>query len=321
MVFVHADDPVFASSAISTLFGVRKVAIARQTANEYDGIVSAITEVGGNLILSGERFLVRVEGTAAGFVPKDVEIAATSSIIEKKSELGARPGTDGDHDKMLYTYLTRRHAYVCIFVDSGSGGIPCRTREKAACAVYDEISAISCYETIKQGYDTEIIVCYRQRSELTGLAKVLNRLIPRLIQGTVELRFYELKLGSRSAGDYLVYVNSVLEILLDQPGHYVSLALSPLMFSAGFLENAMKRVFEAGKTPIVPLAGVDYGMFDDAVEIGLGHSIRRLEKAASLNVPGIPAPAEKQVAEALGTVQCIAVTVGPQQHTRHPGLA
>ena len=28
-------------------------------------------------------------------------------------------------------------------------------KKKVICAVYDEISAISCYETIKQGYDTQ----------------------------------------------------------------------------------------------------------------------------------------------------------------------
>ena len=36
-------------------------------------------------------------------------------------------------------------------------------KNKTICAVYDEISAISCFETIKQGYDTRIIVCYREK--------------------------------------------------------------------------------------------------------------------------------------------------------------
>ena len=55
------------------------------------------------------------------------------------------------------------------------------------------ISAVSCFETIKQGYDTKIIVCYRQKSELMNLAKIINQIIPRLVQDKIELEFFESK--------------------------------------------------------------------------------------------------------------------------------
>jgi adenylyl- and sulfurtransferase ThiI len=181
IILVDANDPVFASSAINFLFGIEKIAIARQIKNDFQNIISEITSIGGNLLLKGEKFLVKVEGTSKGFVTKDVEIAATSNIIEKKSNLGAHPGTDENFDKLLYTYLTKNNAYICIFSDTGKGGIPYQSqKEKTICAVYDEISAVSCYETIKQGYDTKIIVCYRQKSELMNLAKIINQIIPRL---------------------------------------------------------------------------------------------------------------------------------------------
>ena len=32
------------------------------------------------------------------------------------------------------------------------------------CCVFDELSAISCIETIKQGFDVKIIVCYNKKS-------------------------------------------------------------------------------------------------------------------------------------------------------------
>ena len=83
----------------------------------------------------------------------------------------------------MYTYLTKNNAYICIFSDKGNGGIPYQSQnQKTICAVYDEISAVSCFETIKQGYDTKIIVCYRQKSELMNLAKIINQIIPRLVQ-------------------------------------------------------------------------------------------------------------------------------------------
>jgi len=65
--------------------------------------------------------------------------------------------------------------------------------------VYDELSAVSCYETIKQGYDTKVIVCYRQKSELMNLAKMLNQIIPRLVQDKIELEFFNLKIILRES--------------------------------------------------------------------------------------------------------------------------
>ena len=193
IILVDANDPVFASSAINLLFGIKKITIARQVKNDFQNIVSEITSIGGNLLLKGEKFLVTVEGISKGFLVKDIEIAATSNIIEKKSNLGAHPGTEEKFDKLLYTYLTKNYAYISIFSDIGKGGIPYQSQgQQTICAIYDEISAVSCYETIKQGYDTKIIVCYRQKSELMNLAKMINQIIPRLVQEKIEIEFYNL---------------------------------------------------------------------------------------------------------------------------------
>jgi adenylyl- and sulfurtransferase ThiI len=130
IILVDANDPVFASSAINLLFGIEKIAIARQIKNDFQNIVAEITTIGGNLLLKGEKFLVRVEGISKGFLVKDVEIAPTSNIIEKKSNLGTHPGTEEKFDKLLYTYLTKNYAYISIFSDTGKGGIPYQSQEQ-----------------------------------------------------------------------------------------------------------------------------------------------------------------------------------------------
>ncbi len=311
IILVDANDPVFASSAINLLFGIEKIAIARQIRNDFESIVSEITSVGGNLLLKGERFLVRVDGVSKGFVTKDVEIAATSNIIEKKSELGASPGTDDNFEKMLYTYLTRDNAYVCIFADRGGGGIPYKPQgQETICAIYDEISAVSCFETIKQGYNTKILVCYRTESELINLAKMINQIIPRLAQDRVELEFLHLKISPHGVGNYLVYVNSILEILLRYSSSRVSLALSPLVFSSDFVDNSLRLVFARDKIPIMPLAGVDAGMWDDIKEIGQEKSIKRLEKLVTVTAQDIPVFAKKEVEYALRTKKKITIRAG-----------
>ena len=83
IIIIKANDPVFASSAINLLFGVKKVAIAKQVENKFDVIVSEISKIGSNLLLKGDSFYVKVDGFSKGFIPKDLEMAATSAIIEK----------------------------------------------------------------------------------------------------------------------------------------------------------------------------------------------------------------------------------------------
>ena len=312
VILVDANDPVFASSVINLLFGIEKIAIARQVKNNFQDIVSEITSIGGNLLLKEERFLVKIEGTSKGFLTKDVEVAATSNIIEKKSNLGAYPGTEENYDKLLYTYLTKNNAYICIFSDKGTGGIPYQSHnQKTICAIYDEMSAVSCFETIKQGYDTTIIVCYRQKSELMNLAKIINQIMPRLVKDKIELDFFELKIKQNGIKNYLTFVNSILEIMLQHPSQYISLALSPLVFSTEFIATSQKRVFENEKMPIVPLAGVDVSLFGEAKEIGLDRNMKKLEKAVIISSNEIPSFAKKEVENAVKTKKTISVELGP----------
>jgi hypothetical protein len=312
VILVDANDPVFASSAINLLFGIEKIAIARQSKNDFQNIISEITSIGGNLLLKGEKFLVKVEGISKGFVTKDIEIAATSNIIEKKANLGAYPGTEENFDKLLYTYLTKNNAYICIFSDIGNGGIPYQSQsEKTICAIYDEISAVSCYETIKQGYDTKIIVCYRQKSELMNLVKIINQIIPRLVQDKVELEFLQLKTSPNGIKNYSIYISSILEILLHYPNNRISLALSPLVFSSDFIDNSLKLIFAKKKIPIIPLTGVDNLLFDEAKEIGLERNMKKLKKAVTVKTNEFPPFSKKDVDFALKTKKKITVKVGP----------
>ena len=311
IILVDADDPVFASSAINLLFGIEKIAIARQVKNDFQNIVSEITTIGGNLLLKGEKFLVRVEGISKGFLVKDVEIAATSNIIEKKSDLGAHPGTDEKFDKLLYTFLTKNYAYICIFSDIGKDGIPYESeKQQTICAVYDEISAVSCYETIKQGYDTKIIVCFRQESELMNLAKMINQIIPRLVQEEIKIEFYNLKINPKGNKNYLIYVNSIIEILLSFSNKRISLSLSPLIFSGNFIDSVLNHVFSKKKIPIIPLTGVDNQLFLEAKEIGLERSISKLEKMISIRSNDVPKISKTDIEFALKTKKEISVKLG-----------
>ena len=316
IILVNASDPVFSSSAINLIFGIEKVAIARQVKNEFKTLVSEITSLGGNLLLKGERFLVKVEGTSKGFFPKDVEIAAISSIIEKKSNLGARPGTDENYDKLLYTFLTKKNAYISIFIDKGQGGTTFNSqKQNTISCIYDELSAVSCFETIKQGFDSKIIVCYRKNSELINLVKTINQIIPRLVKEKISLDFFQVKINSNGTKNYQIFINSVIEILLHEADknqlNYVSLPLSPLFFSQDFIESSMKKVFQNNKFPIFPLNGVDSKLFDEAKEIGLEKQIPKLKKTILMNSKEIPKILAKNLKSAISSKKTVDVVIGP----------
>ena len=316
IILVDSSDPVFSSSAIKLLFGIEKVVIARQVKNEFNTIVSEISSLGGNLLLKGEKFLVKVEGKTKGFFPKDLEIAATSSIIENKSKLGAKPGTEENYDKLLFTYLTTNYAYISIFIDEGQGGIPFLSKKQnTICCVYDEISAISCFETIKQGFEPKILVCYKQKSELMNLVKTINQIIPRLVNEKIILDFYRIKIKSQGSNNYLSLVDSITEILIHESKFhklkFISLALSPLIFTQEFIEFSMKKIVQKNKTPIFPLFGVDSKIFEIAKEIGLEKRTANIKKLINLKPIEIPKISPKEVNSSLNTKKTVKIAIGP----------
>ena len=281
IIIVETDDPVFTSSAINTLFGIEKVAIAKQVTNDFDTIVNGISKVGVDLFLESERFLIRVEGQAKGFMTKDVEMAATSSLIEKTAKKGIKPGTDEKHDKQLYVYLTKSYAYICIYLDEGLEGIPNNSqKKKIICCVFDELSAISCIETIKHGFEVKIIICFMKESELLHIAKMLNQIIHRMVKPKIDLEFYKVPIDEKPASLLLTEITIELlsMIAISNDMKRISLSISPLIYPIDFLENMVKLVYDKNLIPYLPLSGLDNNVITTAKEIGLEKYIPKIKK-------------------------------------------
>lgn len=319
IIVLDANDPVFASSAINLLYGIERIAIAKCVKNDFDTVVAAITKIGSNLLLKGDKFFVKVEGYSSGYIPKDLEISATSSLIEKTSKLGAKPGTEEKFDKLLYTYLTKSNAYVCIFTDKGLGGIPYNSQnEKIVCGIYDELSAVSCLETIKEGFDVKIIVCYRNQNDLLNLVKILNKIIPRTIQSNLDLEFFKITIKGKSSQSFLKMIETITEILLSvaklNKVNRVSLAISPLIFPQWFIDNNYKRILQKKLFPLFPLSGLDDNLLENAKAIGLGKYLPKIEKLGKMKFnryTNTQKEIQKCANHALKTRKKISVTIGP----------
>ena len=317
VIIVEADDPVFASSAINMLFGIRGVAIAKQVANDFESIVNGISKVGVDIFLEGERFFLQVEGYAKGFVTKDIEIAATSSLIEKTAGMGIKPGTSTKHDRKLYVCLTKLNAYICIYYDNGLGGIPNNSQNKEiVCCIFDELSAVSCLETIKHGFDVKLIVCYSKDSELLHLVKMVNQIIRRTVKSKINLEFYKIRINKKLASLLLTEITAkiLVRIAVTNSIKRISLGLSPLIYPVDFVENLIKQVHSKDLIPYFPLSGLDDNVFETAKEIGLEKYLSRIKKLGSskfYNFKQSPKKIEKIVEESIISKKTVSVSVGP----------
>ena len=317
VIIVEADDPVFASSAINTLFGIKGVAIAKQVTSDFESIVNGISKVGVDIFLKGERFLLQVEGYAKGFVTKDIEIAATSSLIEKTAGMGIKPGTSKKHDRKLHVCLTKLNAYICIYYDTGLGGIPNNSQNKEiACCIFDELSAVSCLETIKQGFDVKIIVCYNKDSELLHLVKMVNQIIHRTVKPKINLEFYKIRVNKKLTSLLLTEITAkmLVRIAATNSIKRISLGMSPLIFPVDFVESLIKQVHNKDLIPYFPLSGLDDNVFETAKEIGLEKYLSRIKKLGSskfYNFKQSPKKIEKIVEESIMSKKTVSVSVGP----------
>jgi hypothetical protein len=317
VIIVEADDPVFASSAINTLFGISGVAIAKQVTNDFESIVNGISKIAKDIFLKGERFLLQIEGYAKGFTTKDIELAATSSLIEKTVGMGIKPGTSKKYDRKLYVHLTKLNAYICIYYDNGLGGVPNNSQGKEIiCCIFDELSAVSCLETIKQGFDVKIVICYNKDSELLRLVKIVNQIIRRTVKPKINLDFYKIPNNKKLALLLLTEITSkvLIRIAVTSSIKRISLCTSPLIHPIDFSESLSKQISNKNLIPYFPLSGLDDNVFESAKEIGLEKYLSGIKKLGNTKFHNSKQPAkkiEKIVDDTIMTKKTVSVNVGP----------
>ena len=315
VIVVEADDPVLASSSVNLLFGIDKIAIAKEVEINFESVLSIITNTASSLLLKGERFYVLVEGKTRKFLATDLEFAVNSALIERCLPLEAKPGSESNYDRLVYVYLTDSHAYVCIFVDKSLDGLPYNSQEeKILCCIHDELSAISCLQTIKMGFEVKIIVCYRNESDLLKLIKMINKILPRLIEKNIILYVCKTRGTSSLSTRIITMTQIMISIALKEKIRRISLGISPMFLPATFCEYNSDLVSRNKIIPWIPLTGIDSGILENAREIGLEKYITKLEDLSRkyFNVKKIfKSEASKDAKDALKTLKYLPVTVGP----------
>ena len=286
LILIDANDPVFASTTIGLLFGIKQVIIAKKIKNDFTTVVDEINKIGSSLLLKGERFYVNVQGVPKGYVTKDVELSATSLLIENNRKIDAKPGTEEKHDKLLFTHITKSNAYVSIFTDKGLGGTVNNSQnEKIVCGIFDEFSALACLETIKQGFEVKIIVFYQKQSELINLVKILQKILSRTLQIRAEIEFYKITgLNSNLASKNFLFGEILSKIALSEKISFVSLPISPLVFPSTLIKKLENIIFDFGLIPHIPLSGIGFEIFDNAKEVGFEKYLTKIEKTLQTKI-------------------------------------
>lgn len=316
LLIIETVDPVLVSSTISSLFGIERMAIAKEVENSFETVLITITDTSMNLLLKGDKFYIKVEDKSSRYLPKDLEASATANLIEKSSDLQVKAGTEIEHNRLLYTYLTESYAYVCVFVDKGLGGIPYNSqKESIFCCIYDELSAIACLQCVKLGFDVKIIVCYSNDSDLLKISKMINRMLASIVQEKIQLYFCKIPKTNDQLAKILMTTRIATHIACSKKIKRIALPILPFVLPAWFVEYNTKIVFENGLTPWLPLAGMDSSLIDNSKQIGLEKYITNLEslsksKISKKSISKIKI--QKSAYNALKSLKSISVTVGPK---------
>jgi hypothetical protein len=183
------------------------------------------------------------------------------------------------------------------------------------CCVYDELSAVSCIETIKQGFDVRIVVCYSNESSLLELVKIANRIIPRVLSPKVDLDFFAVPVKQDTAKTLQLKIRAATEISCHVAKRdkiqRVSLPLSPLAFPIWFVEQNAQIISKNRLVPWIALSGIDDETINTAKEIGLAKYLHRIEKLPLVRLAKAEPDVSGLVAKALKSRQSVTVKVGP----------
>lgn len=315
LIVVETGDPVLASSTIGSLFGIDRIAIAKEADSSFSTALEAITSTSMNLLLANDRFYLRVDGKSPDYLAKDLEVAATAALIEKAADIGARAGSEANNSRRLYAYLTKSHAYVCIFVDRGLGGAPYNSQdEPMVCCVFDELSAIACLQSIKMGFDVNILVGYSSDPDLLKASKMLNRILLSMVHEKISLNFFKMPKTKDPLTKVGIVINLMASFAKSRGIRHAALPILPYASPAWFAEESIKASFAKGLVPWLPLSGMDSSIIENSKQIGLEKYITNLEDLcrASFSKKKVPTKTSKEAAVSLKSLKPVHITIGPK---------
>jgi hypothetical protein len=257
---VKVNDIVEAACSIKELFGIDRVAIAKQVPNIFSDVVSAIITTGKQIILPKQKFFIKVHISSeakVNYVGRDIAFVSSGDLIEQLASTGAYPArNEREADKIILSYIGKEYGYICIQIDKAPGGMPFGYQNmRVACSIHNVLSAISSLIAIKSGFVPEILILYTTYDELTENVKLFGHIANRMPLKRHNLRIAQIDLSDElDQGLKIILTESIsAKILFQLPEKGVVLPLSATIYPSWFIEFIMKNITLAKKTPWMPL--------------------------------------------------------------------
>jgi hypothetical protein len=165
------------------------------------------------------------------------------------------------------------------------------------------------------GFDVKILVCYRDESDLLKLAKMINKILPRLLEKKIILHTCKISKSLSILSIITTITQIMISIASKEKIGRISLGISPMIFPASFCEYNSALVSKNKIIPWFSLSGIDFGILENAKEIGLEKYISNLEVLCRKNLNNKKISeheASKYAKDALKTLKCLPITVGPK---------
>ena len=165
------------------------------------------------------------------------------------------------------------------------------------------------------GFDIKVIISYSSDSDLLKISKMINRMLPSIIQEKIMLQFCKMPKTQDPLMRILVMIYLMISIASSRKIKRVALPILPFVLPVWFVEDSTKAVFQKNLIPWLPLAGMDSSILENSRQIGLEKYLTNLENLCKSKFTKRTIPKkkiQKNVSNALKSLESISLTAGPK---------
>jgi hypothetical protein len=260
-IVLEVSDPAEARCVLTSTLGIDRIGVARKTRNDYSHVMRAISDIGKEIILPKERFLIRIKLStndlnSLNYKERDIEFASAARLTSELSSRGARPAISEKRvDRTIESYIGNRYAYVCLDITSSVGGLPFNSQsQKVITCIHNPLSVLSCMISMRCGFLPQIVLPYIDEEDLRNKVKLCRPII-----NMIDKRRYQVSLAHIHL-PYVLDINikkMVLEsiyykILTSLSGDILIVSLSAAVSPFWYISSIVRDVISSGKIPWTP---------------------------------------------------------------------
>ena len=250
---------LYVFNLLSNSSGIKKIGLAVSTSNDIKNILGLILSVTKKIILSNERFQVKVVSENSDFISRDLEFMATGLIIDKTKYQSLKPNNyKGINIKKIYCYIGKLNSYVPIKLIDGIGGLPFNYNKKKIFSVYYNDYSLNCIKTISNfGFIPEIFIVYSNVFDLSKKLKLLHPIFSKM--GNRRISISLLPSDMKFTVDDCQYEEFLMlkSIIMSNNDPNVLVPFSFYTHPFWMMEKIINLCYKNNKIPWIPMAFSD----------------------------------------------------------------